>query len=82
MTSITICLTTYNRLNLLRESVKSVLNQTFKDFQLVIANDYVEKEISMKNLNLSNDPRVKIINNKKNLGEIDNSNNILTSPLL
>ena len=79
MTSITICLTTYNRLNLLRESVKSVLNQTFKDFHLVIANDYVEKEISMKNLNLSNDPRVKIINNKKNLGEIDNSNNILKS---
>ena len=35
------------------------------------------KKISMKNLNLSNDPRVKIINNKKNLGEIDNSNNIL-----
>ena len=50
-----------------------MINQTFKDFHLVIANDYVEKEISMKNLNLSNDPRVKIINNKKNLGEIDNS---------
>ena len=47
MTSITICLTTYNRLNFY-EVGESVLNQTFKDFHLVIANDYVEENLNEK----------------------------------
>ena len=34
--SLTIALTTYNRPNYLSKAIKSVLNQTFKDFDLII----------------------------------------------
>jgi glycosyltransferase involved in cell wall biosynthesis len=37
---ITVVITTYNRASLLIESIKSVLNQTFSDFELVIVDDH------------------------------------------
>ncbi len=77
MAAVTICLTTYNRPELLKESVNSVLNQTFSHFELIIANDFISEEISFDSLGIEEDSRVKIINNKYNLGEIDNSNNVL-----
>ena len=69
---ITICLPTYNRPGLLKQSVQSVLNQTFNNFELIIANDYVEKPLSFEALDIKYDSRIRIINNKTNLGEIKN----------
>ena len=77
MSNITIGITTYNRQDLLRETVLSVLNQTYGDFKVIIANDFVEETVSFKNLGLQEDNRVKIINNKVNLGEIQNSKLLL-----
>ena len=39
-------LTTYDRLNLLRESVLSILNQNYKNFILVISNDNPERVLT------------------------------------
>jgi glycosyltransferase involved in cell wall biosynthesis len=45
MEKITVCVTTYNRLPMLKRLISSILNQTFKEFKVLIANDYVKKKI-------------------------------------
>jgi glycosyltransferase involved in cell wall biosynthesis len=57
----------YNGEKYLREAVDSILNQTFKDFEFIIINDGSTDE-TLKILNDYNDPRIKIINNKENIG--------------
>ena len=59
----------YKKKNYIKKSVKSVLNQTLKDFELIIINDEPGIE-SSKFLNQFKiiDKRIKIINNKSNLG--------------
>ena len=47
--------------------MNSVLNQTFKNFELIIINDG-SKDNTLKILKKYKDKRIKIINNKKNLG--------------
>jgi glycosyltransferase involved in cell wall biosynthesis len=46
----TIIITTYNRANLLKQTLKSLANQTFLDFELIIIDNY------------SNDETIKVIN--------------------
>ena len=57
--TVTIGITAYNRPALLREAVLSVLNQAYGNFELLIGNDYIEKElpklikmITQNNLNI------------------------------
>ncbi len=57
----------YNGERYLRKSVDSILNQTFKDFEFIIINDG-STDKTLKILNDYNDPRIKIINNKENIG--------------
>jgi glycosyltransferase involved in cell wall biosynthesis len=77
MEKITICVTTYNRLPMLKQLISSILNQTLKEFKVLIANDYVKKKITYKDLGISSTKNVLIINNKKNLGENKNMNLLL-----
>ena len=76
MSAITIGIATYNREKLLKRAVKSVINQSFQNFKIIIGNDYTEKKILKKNIGI-NDPRIKIFNHKKNLGERKNMNFLL-----
>ncbi len=39
MPKVTVCISTYNRANLLTYAVKSVLSQTCTDFELIICDD-------------------------------------------
>jgi len=73
-----IAIPTYNRVDSLREIVDCYINQDFKDFEIIIANDYIEQKLSHKILGVENDSRVRIVNNKKNLGELENMNFLLT----
>lgn len=75
---ITIGLTTYNRPDFLKESVQSVLNQTYKNFKLIIGNDYTESKITFESLGIDYDPRIEIINFEKNIGEVNNLNFLLS----
>lgn len=75
---VTIGLTTFNRPDLLKESVKSVLNQKYKNFKLIIGNDYPKSKVTFETLGIENDPRIEIINFQKNIGEIKNLNYLLS----
>jgi len=71
---ISIGMTTYDRTELLRESVLSILNQSYENFELIISNDNPSRKLTKKNLILPNDSRVSIINQEDNLGELANLN--------
>jgi len=43
---------TYDRIELLRHTVLSILNQTFKNFEILIANDCTQKKLTYKKLGL------------------------------
>ena len=58
----------YNGALTLRESVDSVLAQTFQDFELIICNDASTDETGSILENIA-DERVRVIQNKSNLGE-------------
>jgi glycosyltransferase involved in cell wall biosynthesis len=79
MTMVTIGVTTYkNRINFLNESILSILNQKYKNFNVIIANDSPEFPISKKSFNFDLDKRITIINNHHNLGEEKNLNYLLS----
>jgi glycosyltransferase involved in cell wall biosynthesis len=73
----TIGIPTFNRIDLLRQTLISILDQTYNDFEIIISNDYTGHNLNNANLNIEDD-RIKIINQKKNLGEAGNMNFILT----
>jgi glycosyltransferase involved in cell wall biosynthesis len=74
---ITIGLTAYNRPDLLREAVLSIINQTYSNFELLIGNDYIKTPVTFNMLGIDPDPRIKILNYSSNMGEINNMNHLL-----
>lgn len=64
---ISVIMSVYNDENYLKESIESILNQEFKDFEFIIVNDK-STDNSLKIINKFHDKRILIINNKKNLG--------------
>jgi glycosyltransferase involved in cell wall biosynthesis len=73
----TIAVTAYNRRDLLRQTLSSILNQSFGDFEVIIGNDYVEEPLLLEALGFD-DPRIRIVNNSENLGELGNMNALLS----
>ncbi|MFH0855112.1 MAG: glycosyltransferase family 2 protein [Candidatus Omnitrophota bacterium] len=69
-------ITTYNRKELLKQTLASVLSQTFPDFEVIVGNDFTGSPVSAGSLGIS-DPRVRFINNASNLGEAANMNSLL-----
>lgn len=61
-----ILMPTYNQAHYIEESITSVLNQSFKDFELVICNDG-STDNTLEVISKYNDPRIKVIS-KKNGG--------------
>lgn len=51
----------------LRESIESVLNQTFKDFEFIIINDFSANNVEDV-ISSYKDPRIKYIKNEQNMG--------------
>ena len=77
MKKITVGLITYNRPKLLKRAILSLQDQSFKNFEVLIGNDYEKSEITLKSLGLKKDQRIKIFNFKKNKGERNNMNFLL-----
>jgi glycosyltransferase involved in cell wall biosynthesis len=65
---------TYNGANLLAETIDSILNQTFKDFEFIIINDCSPEDETDKIIAKYNDSRIRYIHNEKNLGISGSSN--------
>jgi len=67
MPKVTIAIPTYNRKEYLKECIKSVLNQTFQDFEIIIFDNHSNYNIK-KLVSQFNDKRIKLIINEENLG--------------
>lgn len=71
-----IAVTTYDRVDLLRQTLESILAQTFCDFEILVGNDNQNRQVSRDFPDLS-DPRIIWIDHPKNLGYVDNVNCLL-----
>lgn len=64
---VSVIMAVYNGMPYLREAVKSVLHQTYKDFEFIIIDD-ASTDKTWKYLKSLQDKRIKLIRNSKNLG--------------
>lgn len=74
---LTIGITTFDRVDLLIETIESVRNQVFTDFKVLIANDNPDRKLDKKAIGIENDDRFVVINHDLNLGEIETLNTLL-----
>lgn len=66
MPAISVVIPVYNVEDYLEESLNSILNQTFKDFEVICINDgSTDNSLSILNKFKEKDIRIKIINQKK-----------------
>ncbi len=68
--------TTYNRQELLKQTLASISAQTFRDFEVIVGNDFVEETLSAGLFGLD-ESRFRFINHPKNVGEVRNMNLLL-----
>lgn len=74
--TISVVMPVYNtKTKYLKESIQSILNQTFTDFEFIIINDGSTKSNVVKTILSFDDPRIKFINNNKNIGIAETLNN-------
>lgn len=72
---ISVVMSVFNDEKFIVESIKSILNQTFKDFEFIIINDCsTDKTLEIIKFYQAKDDRIVLINNKKNLGLTKNLN--------
>lgn len=61
-------ITCYNREDTVESSIKSILNQTYQDFEIIVVDD-CSKDSSIKRIQAINDTRIKIIRHHTNQGQ-------------
>lgn len=65
---VSVVMPAYNAERYISRAIESILNQTFKDFELIIINDAsTDSTLSIINKYIKKDKRIKVISNKKNL---------------
>ena len=73
--TISVLMTTYNRENYVGSAIESVLNSSFKDFELVIVDDRsTDKTVDIVREWQAKDDRIKLFINEQNLGDYPNRN--------
>ena len=73
---ISVCIPVYNGSEYIRDCIKSILSQSFTDFELILVND-ASTDDSKKIIQSYDDPRIKYFENDCNLGLIGNWNKCL-----
>jgi len=68
MDKVSVILTSYNRVNLLKRAIDSVLKQTYSNFELIIIDDCSEPPTQKVLDEYLNDTRITIFRMKKNVG--------------
>jgi glycosyltransferase involved in cell wall biosynthesis len=76
MAKISIIVPTYNRCDFLKETIESILNQSFQDFEIIIT-DNDSSDDTEKVVRLFNDERIIYKKNEKNIGSVLNYNEAL-----
>lgn len=74
----TIGVPTYDRHDLLRETLEAILSQSFTDFEVIVGNDFTAETLTGEMLGIS-DPRVCFVNHPRNLREVGNMNALLAA---
>lgn len=70
-------MTAYNREKYIAQAIESVLNSTFKDFELIVLDDCSkDSTVEIATSFARRDSRVVVIQNEKNLGDYPNRNKI------
>lgn len=72
----TIAIPVWNGIDFIKTSTDSVLNQTFKDLELIIVDD-ASTDSAWEYIQSIEDPRVKVFRNQKNVGIVQNWRNCL-----
>lgn len=76
---ISVAMTTYNGSKYLREQIDSILNQTEKDFELVICDDCSSDDtLDIISDYAKNDSRITFYKNEKNLGYVKNFEKVIS----
>ena len=65
MVQVSVIVTTFNRKFFLTETLNSILNQTFKDFELIIVDNYSDYNF-IAHINTFNDKRIRAFQNQNN----------------
>lgn len=73
MPKISVILPVYNGEQYIAEAVQSILDQTFKDFELLVIND-ASTDNTLSVLRSFTDPRIRIVNNEVNLKVVKSLN--------
>lgn len=75
MSLVTIIMPYFKKEFFLENSIKSILNQTYKNFEIILINDEINSKSVEFLENISNkDNRIKVLTNKKNLGAGESRN--------
>lgn len=73
---ISVCIPLYNCEQYIERTIDSLLQQTYKDFELLIA-DNCSTDKSVELISKYTDPRIHLIRNKENVGMVNNWNILL-----
>jgi glycosyltransferase involved in cell wall biosynthesis len=74
---VTVCIPTYNRAQMLRSTLKGVLDQGYDDIVVVVSDNGSEDETSDVVTSIG-DPRIRYVRRDRNYGALDNINYVLT----
>ncbi|WP_394184836.1 glycosyltransferase family 2 protein [Metabacillus halosaccharovorans] len=74
---ISVCMPIYNEVDTVDQSINSILNQTYKNFELLIS-DNCSTDGTYEKLQQYRDPRIKLFRNEENIGWRLNSNQLLS----
>ena len=67
MSLVSIIMPYYKKELFVEDSIKSILNQSYKDFEIILINDDIEKKDFIETIS-NIDQRIRVIHNDKNLG--------------
>jgi glycosyltransferase involved in cell wall biosynthesis len=68
--AVTVLMTVFNAGRFLDSSIRSILNQTFRDFEFLIVDDAsTDGSAEVANAWATKDPRIRIIRNEENRGQ-------------
>src|SRR5262245_7682998 len=73
---VSVCIPTFNRAQMLREALLSVLTQTFEDFELIIT-DNASHDENREVVASIKDDRIRYIRQESNIGIVNNFNQCL-----
>lgn len=67
MSAVSVLMSSFNSADFIHDSIDSILNQTYSDFELIIVDD-ASTDSTLNIINGYNDPRIKLYPLKKNVG--------------